>query len=145
MKIVCSKCKIGKSSSEYRQDVSRKNGRARYCHPCFRVYRNNYYKSHATSWWEGRLKKVYGISGEQYKALLESQDGKCAICSNPEFQKGRGGKVNPLSVDHCHSSGAVRGLLCGRCNRVVGLLHEDLNLLKKVELYISSRCFTSEV
>lgn len=61
--------------------------------------------------------KVYGLSMDQYDELLENQDGGCAIC-----------EVKPdgtLFVDHDHTTGAVRGLLCSNCNFGLGLFADD--------------------
>jgi hypothetical protein len=63
-----------------------------------------------------RLSRTYGITTEQYEALLSAQDGVCAICK--ENGEDRGAKS--LAVDHCHTTGRVRGLLCRRCNAGLG-------------------------
>jgi len=60
------------------------------------------------------FRKYYGITLDQYDALWTSQGGICAICRKAP-NHGR-----PLHVDHCHSTGVVRGLLCMHCNRGVG-------------------------
>jgi hypothetical protein len=58
---------------------------------------------------EAMVAKTYGITGDDYEALLERQGGKCAICrARPKSKR--------LAVDHNHKTGAVRGLLCSRCN-----------------------------
>lgn len=58
---------------------------------------------------EAMVAKTYGITGDDYEALLKRQGGKCAICrARPKSKR--------LAVDHDHKSGAVRGLLCSRCN-----------------------------
>lgn len=68
---------------------------------------------------DANLKALYGISLTQYERLLEQQGGVCAICGRPP-------RTRPvLDVDHDHLNGLVRGLLCGNCNRAVGLLDED--------------------
>lgn len=61
------------------------------------------------------LRKLYGITLEQYQELLAKQDGRCAICK----------RDRPLSVDHCHTTGRIRGLLCSSCNIVVGHIEND--------------------
>lgn len=71
------------------------------------------------------LLRDFGITLEQYGDLLESQNGVCAICGSVE----RSGKR--LAVDHGHKSGRIRGLLCGNCNRAIGLLKDDIELLHK--------------
>jgi hypothetical protein len=66
---------------------------------------------------EERLKQVYGLSVEDYDAMLERQGGVCAICKRkPE---------RPLFVDHCHATGKVRGLLCHGCNSALGFMCDD--------------------
>lgn len=64
---------------------------------------------------------LYGITTEQYQALLTAQDGKCAICRSPN----PGGKGKSFHVDHDHKTGTVRGLLCNNCNRGIGHLKDS--------------------
>lgn len=61
----------------------------------------------------------YGLTQQQYDELLEGQCGVCAICGQGSPDSRR------LAVDHCHQTGAVRGLLCHRCNMGIGLLADD--------------------
>ncbi len=61
------------------------------------------------------LWRQYGITLAQYDEMLTRQGGTCAICKKPP-------KVKRLHVDHCHSTGRVRGLLCGSCNGRLGWL-----------------------
>lgn len=76
------------------------------------------------------LKKKYGLSLIDYETKFTAQNGKCAICgSNPD------GKA--LAVDHCHRTGKIRGLLCGRCNSQVLVVVENYaELLEKAALYL---------
>jgi hypothetical protein len=88
------------------------------------------------------LRDKFGISLEEYRKMLATQSGKCAICHQPEMATlKKSGKVKELSVDHCHSTGKVRGLLCYRCNTALGLLREDtgiaLNLINYIDCYSS--------
>jgi len=73
------------------------------------------------------LKKCYGITAEQYNKMTDKQNGQCAIC-------GRGDKK--LQVDHDHSTGTVRGLLCGGCNLGIGHLCDSPDLLQKAAGYL---------
>jgi len=82
-----------------------------------------------------QLKTKYGISLRQYNKLLGKQQGLCAICGQPEVMV-RKGKVQNLSVDHCHSTGRVRGLLCSSCNPMLGLSREDISILAKAITYL---------
>lgn len=69
--------------------------------------------------------KAYGITLEQYEELVLAQDEKCALCFTP---------CDLLQVDHDHITGHIRGLLCGKCNRGLGLLEDDVaGLLRAVE------------
>lgn len=81
-------------------------------------------------------KYLYGITHIQYKALLEAQQGKCAVCGNGETMLGRGGNTRSLSVDHCHKTGAIRGLLCDSCNNILGRAKDSPALLRKLAAYL---------
>src|SRR5690606_8183065 len=63
-----------------------------------------------------RLMTEYGITEDFYRAMLEKQRHLCAICGKP-FPSDR-----ERCVDHCHKTGQVRGILCGVCNRNLGIL-----------------------
>jgi hypothetical protein len=80
--------------------------------------------------------KVYGLTIEDYEALLEEQKGVCKICEKPET-KGTGRDKGTLAVDHCHRTGKVRGLLCSSCNRGLGFFGDDLLLLNKAVDYLN--------
>ncbi len=77
-----------------------------------------------------RLKKMYGISLQEYDAMFDSQHGVCKICGGVN----KSGKR--LSVDHNHLTGKVRGLLCQSCNFMVGLSQENSDILLKTALYL---------
>jgi len=62
--------------------------------------------------------KRYGITLIDYDLMFARQNGLCAICDQPSTDK-------RLNIDHCHKSGEVRGLLCGHCNRAIGLLRDN--------------------
>ena len=72
------------------------------------------------------LKIKYGITREEYESLSHSQQNACAICK----------QVKLLVVDHCHTSGHIRGLLCGTCNSGIGLLQESESILLAAVAYI---------
>lgn len=77
------------------------------------------------------LKAKYGLSWEEYQEMFESQNGVCAICK--ESEEGR-----MLSVDHKHDeTEKIRGLLCGTCNRALGLFKDDPELLQAAKEYVS--------
>ena len=85
------------------------------------------------------LKRVYGIGIEEYNTLLEKQNNRCAICesTDPKGRKsGRGGGVDVFYVDHDHKTGNVRGLLCNICNRTMGYIGENSNVLEEMINYL---------
>lgn len=79
----------------------------------------------------------YGVSLEIYNAMLASQDGVCAICRKLETRVTKG-VVNGLGVDHDHATGAIRGLLCVRCNTAIGMLGDDKALIKQALEYVEA-------
>lgn len=78
------------------------------------------------------MNRKYGITAEEYDSLHLNQNGLCAICNgtNAEMR---------LAVDHCHATGAIRGLLCNQCNRALGLFKDDTKLLSAVLLYLQQQ------
>lgn len=73
-------------------------------------------------------KRLYGITKEQFQLLSDKQEGKCAICRNPNRK---------LHLDHDHQDGRIRGLLCGPCNRSIGVLGDSIESLMRVVTYLS--------
>ena len=71
-----------------------------------------------------------------YNEMLQQQNFVCAICLRPETFLGRGGKIRPLCVDHCHTTGKVRGLLCNSCNVALGNLNDDYQRILNAAEYI---------
>lgn len=97
--------------------------------------RNNYSKEFRAKYPDRaksiKLKYLYGITLDDYNSMLSTQGGVCAICGVPPDKK-------RLHVDHSHSKGFVRGLLCGRCNRVIGAINEEREILFKMAEYLES-------
>lgn len=78
-----------------------------------------------------QLLKSFGITIEQYNAMLLNQKGRCALCGNgPEYDD------KSFAVDHCHKTGKVRAILCRGCNVGIGNLRDDPELLIKAAEYI---------
>ena len=74
------------------------------------------------------IKCAYGITEEEYYALLDKQGGHCACCPQTEN----------LVVDHCHTTGAVRGLLCPRCNHGLGHFRDNTEYLQNAIAYLEN-------
>lgn len=75
--------------------------------------------------------KKYGITPEQYDAMVVAQHNLCAICGNPPRPKGF-----RLGVDHCHITKKVRGLLCLPCNHAMGIFKDNIEHLKSAVAYL---------
>jgi hypothetical protein len=87
---------------------------------------------------DNRLKRLYGITTNDYESLAERQQKVCAICKNPETARDcRTGRARRLSVDHCHSTGRIRKLLCIRCNFMVGQVENSHVPLWAVLAYLA--------
>lgn len=71
--------------------------------------------------------KTYGITIEERDALILSQGGRCAICDDED---------DALHVDHDHATNIVRGMLCGRCNRGLGMFCDDVDRLLAATAYL---------
>lgn len=69
------------------------------------------------------LKEKYGLTPAAYDALYQKAEGKCEICAAPGLSIFQEGKVgDKLCVDHCHTTGAIRGMLCHHCNRCMAIV-----------------------
>lgn len=121
-----------------------------------KVYDNKYYQEHknekrandkiwtranlkkrSLSYRQSKLQSKFGITLEEYQTMWDAQGGVCAICGRPEtILDHRSKKIRWLAVDHNHETGEVRGLLCSNCNKAVGLLHEDIEVIKNVVKYL---------
>ncbi|MER7008850.1 endonuclease domain-containing protein [Dactylosporangium sp. NPDC000555] len=82
------------------------------------------------------LREKHNLTPAEYDRMLTAQGGLCAICRKPETTRGRGGTPRRLTVDHDHRTGAVRKLLCHRCNLVTWAVQENPGLLDMVRAYL---------
>ena len=121
--------KIGPWCKECREEHSLKGKKA-----YERRYNKKYYESHIEENVSKRLKK-YGIDLSQYNQMLFNQGGVCAICGEPEVAKYKG-RTKPLSVDHCHETDKIRGLLCNSCNKGIGFLKDDIDIMASAISYL---------
>ena len=124
---LCSSCKTCRSTYQKKHQTSE----------CARVSQKKYRDSkrgvlnNLKSW----LKVRYGITLEKYDYMLESQNGVCAACDRPETHK-LNGVVIRLAVDHDHKTGKVRGLLCRKCNLIIGMAEDNKEQLLQLALYL---------
>ena len=78
--------------------------------------------------------KTYGITLEELDTLYEEQEHSCKLCGVHVSELE--GKKTKLCVDHCHTTGKVRGLLCAKCNSVLGLANDSPAILQKAIDYL---------
>jgi len=82
------------------------------------------------------LRRVYGLTPEQYDTMFAQQQGLCALCGKPPIE---GDLQKSLVIDHDHETGAIRGLIHGRCNSLLGYAQDTSSLLLAAAAYLS-RC-----
>jgi hypothetical protein len=146
----CVECGTLKPPEAFHRERSRPSGRNRRCKEC----RNARNREHVAKdparrrqsmdrWRQANPQRYiaaqrayklrsYGLTVEQYEAMLQRQGEVCAVCGEGEV----GGW--DLAVDHDHRTGHVRGLLCRRCNVGIGLLRDDPQLLAAATRYLGS-------
>lgn len=95
---------------------------------------NNEYKERRKEIDRLRTLKERGLSIDQYNILFKQQEGKCAICGTHQDKL-----KQSLCVDHNHKTNQIRGLLCGKCNRGIGYLNDDVNVLEKAIQYLINK------
>lgn len=135
----CTKCKKELSLSNFHKDITKEDGRHTRCKVCRKeptaVYNSTQRAKDLKK--SANLKRDFGITLQQYDVMLESQNGVCAVCGQPETARYSDGEtVKRLSVDHDHKTGRVRGLLCGRCNCALGYVDDSKERLLQLAIYL---------
>jgi hypothetical protein len=120
------------SSGDTADKRARQNERQKAYAKRIRENNKNYFK-------DRDLKRKYGITLDQWQQMHNEQGGLCKICGKPETKVDRRQNVvRSLSVDHCHITSKVRGLLCSDCNTAIGLLQHNVELLNKAIAYCNT-------
>ena len=96
-------------------------------------YKRAYDKKHFNKNKNNYLKKMHGLTLDEFNEMLKSQDGKCAICGDLSKEDER-----HFAVDHDHKTGENRGILCHKCNMAVGLFKDDPALFQSAITYLKS-------
>lgn len=103
----------------------------------YREYDRKWRAENRTKIRELDIIKRHNISYDEYKWMMEKQDGKCYICNKEETRKSRtSGHICRLVIDHNHATGKIRKLLCHNCNVVVGHCKESVEFLQKTIDYL---------
>lgn len=141
---VCKKCGLAKPLSEYshKRPTGRKPGLQPRCKECAKQDTKEWNTRNKTTQRDRYLKRTYGISENEYNAMLLSQNNACLLCKT-EFSDGWG--ANAPVVDHCHNTGKVRGILCNECNRGLGYFHDNKETLMNAIKYLSNDDLTFEI
>ena len=161
---ICGRCKINQTKKNFGKDTRRKDMLNITCKTCICKYNQiNREKNNKRSneWYlknkdlvRSKAKEIYHkhkdkikinsrknhllrkfkMSIDEYNTKLIQQNNRCKIC-----EKSSTDEINNFAVDHCHSTGVVRGLLCRSCNTGIGKLKDSIELLKKAQLYIEKK------
>lgn len=123
---ICKICNNETPISEMQKSPSAKCGIGAICKKCDSE-RHNKSERHFMK---------YGISRENYLNMLQKQNYKCAICGNSDGGRSNSGGSRRFAIDHSHDTGKVRGLLCDTCNRAIGMLKDDPEILEKAKQYL---------
>lgn len=132
---ICKRCKTDKALEDFAR--GRSNGSHAWCKSCMAEYQITYKEKKGRDYFKNyNYMAQYGITLEEAKELLVSQSNACALCEKevswlPGFSAS-------AHVDHCHSTGKVRGILCGSCNTALGKLGDSVQSITKVLKYLES-------
>lgn len=128
-----------KANPEKIREIQRRSNARRRSDPetseIIRGYQARYREANAETLRHKERERRFGISPKTYAQMLQGQNGVCAICNSPETAT-RLGVVKALSVDHCHTTGRIRGLLCSDCNTGIGKLKDDVTILQNAIRYL---------
>lgn len=133
----CPKCRVGKDVSQFYRMSSSPDGFQRWCKPCQNSGRRERDEKYIRSGNRAKtlLHKHYmgkfGLSLEEVEARAVDQGNVCAICVGPPTAR-----WNRLYLDHNHQTGKVRGLLCDRCNRGLGLFGDNAARIANALIYL---------
>lgn len=134
----CTACGQEKPPEQFYWTTRRDGTPARHskCKPCrksqFKMWRES---PEGREWKHTQGLNKLGIDLPTYADMFRSQGGVCAICAKPERKK-RNGRIVKLAVDHNHSTGAVRGLLCHKCNSGLGAFGDRQDLVAVALAYL---------
>ena len=123
----CPSCKKVKDIDCFNKDSRTVYGITIYCKECFKIdYKKNIIRNT-----DNYLKYEYNITLDEYNNLLKKQNDKCSIC-------GKSSKENKkrLAIDHNHTTGKIRGLLCSSCNQGLGKFYDNVEFLENAIKYL---------
>ena len=132
----CTCCGQYKREIDFKKDSRTKTGLASICKKCAAVKSKLFYKENTPEYdavkRREKIVKVYGLTLDDYDEMYEQQEGRCKICGIEEKYVSK----QRFHIDHCHETGRVRGLLCSKCNKGLGLFKDNANFLREAAKYI---------
>ena len=128
MRKACTWCNQVQLLGEYPSNKSTPDGTIDMCRSCVKKIYNGSKTKRSNR--NRELKRKYGLSIEEYEVKLKEQDCVCAICKQPSSD------LKSLAVDHDHTNGKIRGLLCSKCNLGIGNLEDNPEHLINAKRYI---------
>jgi hypothetical protein len=136
----CKECGEAKPLDDFHRHPLGQHQRQNRCKPCHnRKSAEAYHARSPTSKAEyiARVKaRKYGMTLEEMQTLVEAHGDLCDICGQPDTTHRKRTWTRNLTMDHCHSTGRFRGMLCSNCNIAIGLLKDDPALARKVAEYL---------
>jgi hypothetical protein len=126
----CSYCKEVKPLTSFNRDKNAPTGYSYSCKPCRSLQGKRYIKNNPEKVKSTWLRK-YGLTLEEYKKIIDSQNSCCAICLLP-LDMGL-----HTCVDHCHKTGKTREILCRKCNTILGQANDSTDILQSAILYLN--------
>ena len=127
----CTSCLVVKPVSEFHHRTRRGGAPIPRCKDCTAAYMRA--RTQTDAFREQRYQKKYGVTLAWYEETLAAQGGVCAICQRPETGAGRSERLN---IDHCHTTGKARGLLCFHCNSAIGHLQDNTEWMARAITYV---------
>lgn len=131
----CIHCDKTKELSSFVKNKTQPSGYRNICKDCHKTNelarRHKDFDKTRESDRKKNLQKSYGLSVEKYDEILSTQKGCCAICGTHQMKLKK-----TLFVDHCHTTGKVRGLLCHNCNTILGHAKDREDILKNAIKYL---------
>jgi hypothetical protein len=140
----CTGCGVTKPLNDFHPRSDGKGLRSK-CKPCHRADGRRRWSESATQTqrdrcYDGWLRRTYGISLEDYNAMADSQGWLCAICGDDPkvVYANKSRNAQRLVLDHCHTTGRIRGLLCGPCNRALAPLERSPVWVRRAVAYLNA-------
>lgn len=134
---VCNKCRKRKALSEFQRHTHTRDRLRHECRDCSKKYQKASREKAVNRPYQRAqmLKRFYNMTPDDFDRMMVAQSGRCAICHTDK--PGGPSHFKFLCVDHDHATGAVRGLLCRRCNSILGYVDDSIELLASSIEYLA--------